>query len=323
MGMKYVVAATSAVCVALAAPVTAQVRFERPVQVLVPYPPGGSVDISVRMVAEKITAAGGPAMVIQNRAGAGGIVAAQALKAAPADGHTVLIGDHGLFGILPVLQSDMPVDVRRDFAPVALLRSHNQICATLKKLAADTVAQFLDLARKTQGGLSYASQSPGSSGHILGAMLAKATGAPLVHVPYRGEAPAVTDLVSGQVAMLCTSYDGLMAQIEGDTLKVLAVARKTRDPLLPKVPTFEEAGVGLDEFVSWNGVFVTAGTPAPVVDALAKLFTDAVNAPDVAGRLRARGIDIANDTPAGFARFIEDYRPKVERIIRTTGVKLE
>lgn len=257
-----------------------------------------------------------------DRPGAGGIVAAQAVKAATADGHTLLIGDHGLFGILPVLQKDMPIDVIHDFAPVALLRSHRQVCATPKSLPVNSVAEFLALARSTPGGLSYASQSPGSSGHILGAMLAKATGAPLVHVPYRGEAPALTDLVKGQVAMLCTSYDGLAAQLDAGTIKPLAVARQDRDPLLPTTPTFAEAGVRMDEFVSWNGVFVAAGTPAPTIEELAKMFTAAVNAPEVADRLRARGVDVANETTSAFAAFVPDYRLKIERMLEGTGVTL-
>ena len=280
---------------------SAQVRFERPLQVIVPYPAGGSIDVSVRTIMDRVAVRGGPTSAVVNRPGGGGIIAAQALKAARPDGHTLLIGDHGLFGILPVLKKDMPIDVANDFSPVALLRSHRQVCAMPNSLPATSVADFLALARSRPGGLSYASQSPGSSGHILGAMLAKATGAPLVHVPYRGEAPAVTDLVQGQVAMLCTSYDGLAAQIEAGMLKPLAVSRQDRDPLLPSTPTFAEAGVEMDEFVSWNGVFVVAGTPMPFIEALASMLTAAVNAPEVADRLKARGVEIANDTTAAFA----------------------
>jgi tripartite-type tricarboxylate transporter receptor subunit TctC len=298
----------------------AEMKFSRPVSVVLPFPPGGSTDIFVRLLGQKIQEAGGPTIVVENKSGANGIVAATAVKQAAPDGHTLLLVSHGVFGINEALNKTLPYDALRDFAPVTLLRTHYLVCLVPPSLGVNSLAEFIDKAKKTPGGLSYASPGIGSGAHIQGAMLANMSGAPIVHVPYRGEAPAVSDLLGGRVGMLCSTYDGLSPYIESKKLKPIAVTGKDRFALLPDVPTFKEAGFPINDFPGWFGLVAPAGTPDEAVQALNKFFVKAASTPEIVARLKAQAITVRTTTPAEFSDFIKESLTNMEQMVKSAGL---
>src|SRR5262245_37620222 len=214
--------------------VTAQVPAG-PIKVIMPYSAGGPADVIVRLLGQKIADARGPAIVVENRTGGGGVVAAVAAKQAAPDGTTLFLADFNTLAINPALMPDLAYDPLRDFTPVTLLYSFPSLLIVPSAVEARSVAELVALAKKTPGGLSYGSQGQGSGGHLLAEMFGKATGAPLVHVPYRGSAPAYADLVAGRVSLLFGSYGGAQGFLADDRLRALAVPSKKRLAALPNV----------------------------------------------------------------------------------------
>jgi tripartite-type tricarboxylate transporter receptor subunit TctC len=298
----------------------AQSKFDRPVTVVVPFPPGGSTDVFLRNIGQKIQQAGGPTIVIDNKSGANGIVAATAVKQAAPDGHTVLVVSHGVFGTNDALVKNMPYSATRDFAPITLLRTHYLVCVVPASLPVSNMKEFVALARKTPNGLAYASPGVGSGAHIQGAMLANIAKVTLVHVPYRGEAPALADVIAGQVQILCSTYDGLAPYIEAKQVKPIAVTGPTRFSVLPDVQTFDEAGFPINQFPGWFGLVAPAGTPEPVVQALNQLFAKAVNTPEIVELLRRQAVTVRTNRPKEFADFIKESLIQMEEMVKTAGL---
>ena len=310
----------SALFVAHDLPAAAQVKFTRPVTVVIPFPPGGSADIFVRMLGKHIEDAGGPTIVIENKAGANGTIAAATVKQASPDGHTLLLVSHGIFGINQALRNKLPYDALRDFAPVTLLRTHYLVCVVPPSLGVNSLKGFVEKARKTPNGLNYASPGIGSGAHVQGAMFANMSKAPVVHVPYRGEAPAVRDLLGGQVSMLCSTYDGLSSYIESKRFKPIAVTGKNRFERLPDVPTFDESGFPINHFPGWFGLVAPAGSPGEVVRALNAHFVKAANTPEIVAQLKARAITVRTTTPAEFTDFIKQSLENMGQMVEAAGL---
>jgi tripartite-type tricarboxylate transporter receptor subunit TctC len=299
----------------------AQILPGRPVSVVVAFPPGASADTIMRLITRKVTEDTGQQFVIDNRSGAAGFLAANTVKMAPPDGHTLLQMVVGTLVTNQVTSADAGYDVRRDFEPITQLWNLPLALVVPQDSPAQTVADLVRIAKTRPEGLNYASTAINSAGHLLGAMLASAGGVPMVHVPYRGAAPAVTDLVAGRIDLYFVSYASVSPFVEAGKLRVLGVASPRRLQALPSVPTMAEAGfpdVALG--VQW-GVAAPAKTPAPIIARLHKAFVDAAQDPALVKRMAEQGVEIATSSPAEFGSIIADEFNKIDRVLKAAGVR--
>jgi tripartite-type tricarboxylate transporter receptor subunit TctC len=299
---------------------TAQIP-DRPIRIFIPYVPGGPADVITRSLTQRITSAGGPTFVVENKTGGGGVIAAQAAKQSPPDGTTLFLTDLPTFGINPNLLPDFPLDVVRDFKPLTLLFAFPSLLVVPAGLDAKSVADLVALARNTPGGLTYGSQGQGSGGQLLAEMFGKAAGVPLIHVPYRGSAQAYPDLVSGRVSFIFGSYGGAKPFLEDGRLRALAVPSRQRLKALPDVPTLEELGYRDMELDLWYGLVAPAGTPDDVITALRALFVAEITAPDMVARLDQQGIRVVTSTPAEFAALIKSDLARLAPIVKSIEAK--
>jgi tripartite-type tricarboxylate transporter receptor subunit TctC len=301
----------------------AQALSNRPMTLVSPFAAGASTDFALRVIAQKISDAGGTKVVIDSRPGGAGVIAANAVKTALPDGSSLLFANVGIFAGNVSLIANLSYDPLEDFAPITLLFSQPSVLAVPAGLAVASMSDLVALAKARPKGLSYAGQSVGSTGHLLGAMLAKAAGAPMTLVPYRGAAPAVTDLLAGRVDFFFTSYATVHRHVEAGTLKVLAITTGEREPLLPQIPTVAEVGFPQLEMDIWYGVAAPARTPTPVVQALHERFTAAANSPDVVAQLRAQGMRVVTSTPAEFRALTAKEVDRYRTIMRELDLKPE
>jgi tripartite-type tricarboxylate transporter receptor subunit TctC len=307
--------------VALPAPAAAQVLPGRPITVVVAFPPGASADTTMRLITQKITEDTGQQFVIDNRSGAAGFLAANAVKQAVPDGHTLLQVVVGTLVTNQVTSADPGYDLRRDFEPITQLWNLPLALVVPETSKAHTVAELISLAKTKAGGMNYASTAVNSAGHLLGGMLASAGHVNMVHVPYRGAAPAVTDLVAGRIDFYFVSYASVSSFVESGKLRVLAVAAPRRLTALPDVPTMAEAGfpqVALG--VQW-GIAAPAKAPRPVIEALHKAFVSAANDPIIVKRMGDQGIEMTTSSPEEFGAIIASEFDKIDHILRAAGVK--
>jgi tripartite-type tricarboxylate transporter receptor subunit TctC len=295
---------------------------DRPIRIVVPYVAGGTSDVGTRLVAGKVAEGGGLNVVVENKAGGGGVPAAMSVKEAAPDGTTLFLADLGSFGINVSLMSSLPYDPTRDFKPITTLFSFPSVLAVPAALEASSVAELIALSKKKPDGLAFGSQGPGSGGHLLAEMLAKTSGANLVHVPYRGVAAVVVDLVAGRVSMLYGSYLATKGQVEAKALRILAVTSKQRLAVLPDTPTMAELGYPEVDLDVWFGLVAPAATPDPVVQALHARFSSAMNSPDIVGRLNSQGVNVVTNTPAGFAALIKSDIARVAPVVKASGARV-
>jgi tripartite-type tricarboxylate transporter receptor subunit TctC len=316
-------AALAAACLAAAHAAPAQSFPSRTVTIVVPFAPGGPTDQLSRALAARMQESLGKPVIVENRPGAGGQIAAGALRQAEADGHTLFVGATEMFATNPTLYTKFAYDPAKDFAPVAAIAEMPMVLVVPKGSPAGSVQELIALARSRPGGLSYASQGPGSIGHMLGELVRARTGAPLNHVPYKGSAPALQDLVGGQVDMM---FDVVLAAgqlVAADKLRALAVAAPKRTPPLPGVPTLAESGLtGADASV-WFGAVVRAGTPEPVVARLNEAMNAAIAHPEVSKRFGDLGMQMLRMTPAQFGAFIRAENERWTPIVRASGAKVD
>jgi tripartite-type tricarboxylate transporter receptor subunit TctC len=301
----------------------AQTLSSRPLTIVSPFATGASTDFALRVIAQKIGDAGGPKVVIDSRPGGAGVIAANAVKTALPDGTSVLFGNVGILASNVSLIANLSYDPLEDFAPVTLLFSQPSVLAVPASLPVGSVSDLIALAKSRPKGLSYAGQSVGSSGHLLGAMLAKAAGVQMTLVPYRGAAPAVTDLLAGRVDLFFTSYATVHRHVEAGTLKLLAITTPEREPLLPQTPTVAEVGFPELEMDIWYGLAAPARTPPPVVQALHASFTSAASSPEVVAQLRGQGMRVVTSTPAELKTLIVKEVDRYRTIMRELDVKPE
>jgi tripartite-type tricarboxylate transporter receptor subunit TctC len=319
-------AAIALICAAQAfgsSPAPAQGPSSRPMTVVSPFATGASTDFALRVIAQKISDAGGPKVVIDSRPGGAGVIAANAVKTALPDGTSLLFANVGIFASNVSLIANLSYDPLEDFAPVTLLFSQPSVLAVPASLPVASMSDLIALAKTKPKGLSYAGQSVGSSGHLLGAMLAKAAGISMTLVPYRGAAPAVTDLLAGRVDVFFTSYATVHRHVEAGSLKILAITTAEREPLLPQTPTVGEVGFPQLQMDIWYGVAAPARTPTPVVQALHEKFTAAASSPDVVAQLIAQGMRVVTSTPAEFKTLIAKEVDRYRTIMRELDVKPE
>lgn len=308
---------------ALAAMPMLSVSAAETLTLVVPFATGASADATSRLVAQQISRATGQNVIVDNRPGANGITAASFVKRAPADGRTLYLSNIG-DAINASLYDSLPYNALTDFAPVSLLWRFPSVLAVPAASPARTVADLIALSRTVPNGLSYGSAGVGSSGHLLGEMLKAATKAPLVHIPYKGMAPAQTDLMANRLHFVFVSYGSIFKQVESGHLRILAIASGQRAKALPDVPTLNEAGIsGNITMDSWFGVSVPAGTPEAIVRNLQKQFAEAIQTPRIASQLAEQGIEAVGNSSAEYQAIISTDTQRLGTLIKSIGAKAE
>ena len=314
----------------LAAPLlfTRQLRAQgaypsKPIKLIVGFPPGGGIDFAARTLEAPLAAALGQPVVIDNRPGVGGVIAATELTRAAPDGYTLLIANTGPFAIAPYLQAKMPYDPLTQFTYIGQIASTGYIAVTRPDHPAKDLKQFVAWARANPAQANYASGGNGSSTHMNGELLNFDAGLDLLHVPYKGSAPAVQDVIGGQVQLLIDAGTVLLAQIRAGRLKALAVTGSARDPQLPDVPTAREQGFNGMEAVGFQGLVAPPGLPKPVLDRLAAELAKVLALPEVRARFAAVGSEVQARGPAEFASFVKADIDKWSTLIRRRKIKLD
>jgi len=288
--------------------------------VVVAVAAGGSSDIGMRTIAAKVEQMGGPRIVVEARPGGGGATGTLGVRNAAPDGRTLLLASYATHVVIPALPGGTQYDPIADFIPITTLFSFPVMLAVNASVEAKTVPELAALAKRKPGGLSYASQGVGTAGHLLGELLAKSIGTPLLHIPYRGAAPAMIDLVAGRVDAMFVGVLPSKAHLESGALRVLAVTSKTRMREVPQAPTMAEVGYpDVDSEFVWFGLVAPAKTPEPAIKNLHELFTKAAAAPDVREKLAAQGISVETSTPAELLARIKADTAKFGPIIRASG----
>src|SRR6476659_5381372 len=295
----------------------------RPITLIVPFPPGGSADVVIRPVAAKVAEALKQPIVIDNRSGGGGNIAAQVTKQAAPDGYTLFLTNMGVMSVNPILTPDMNVHPDKDFQPITPIISFPHILVVPPDGPVRTVANLAALAKSKPGGLSFGSQGVGSGGQILGEMFKTRLDVSMVHVPYRGAAPAATDIMAGRLDFLFTSYISIGEQAKAGKLRIVAIGGKKRIDAEPNVPTMAEAGFpGLD-LEMWHGMVAPAGTPAPIVNRLNAEFIKATRSPDILRIVEPQATDVFVATPDEFGKRIASDSLRLGQVIRDAGIKAQ
>jgi tripartite-type tricarboxylate transporter receptor subunit TctC len=289
---------------------------------LVGFPAGGAVDISARLVGQHLGAALGQQIVIVNRPGAGGTLAATLLLHAEPEGYTLSVGANGEMAISPTLRPHLPYAPLRDFLPISRIGSSELALVVYPGVPAKSVAELIALAKAQPGKINFASSGTGSTAHLAGELFKRMAGIDIVHVPYRGAAPALADLIAGQVQMFITGYSSTVPHLKAGRLRALGVTGAKRLAAAPDLPTIGETVKGY-EVTSWYGVFAPKGTPRAIVDRLHRAIAAVVKEPPVVERLTALGIQAEGNTPDEFRAQIRDDIEKWAKVIREANVRLQ
>jgi tripartite-type tricarboxylate transporter receptor subunit TctC len=312
--------APALLCLAFAFPASADYP-EKAVRFVVPFAPGGATDLLARTIGEKLSVATGQPFIVENKPGAATQIAAQFVAKAPPDGYTLLMATSTTLAINKSLYSKLPYDPEKDFAPVSLVIQHPFVLVVDPNVPARSVSELVALARSKPGRLSYASGGSGSFAHLSMSLFQSMTGVEAVHVPYKGGAPALLDIMGGQVTMM---FDNTaLTHIKSGKLRALAVTTRERLSILPEVPTLHEAGVPGYDLAAWQGVVTTAGTPRAVVEKLNAEIGRLLKLPDVQARLTADGGQILNSTPEQFAAHISAEVVRFAKIVKASGARVE
>jgi tripartite-type tricarboxylate transporter receptor subunit TctC len=321
-GMRCLAAGILSILVAFGTlPAHADDYPSRPTTIVVPFPPGGSSDIVMRLVAHKVSESTKQTIIIENRPGAAGNVAAVAIKNAPPDGYLLMMGHTGTHAINASLYSDLKFDPVKDFQPITALIGFNNILVVPAASPAKSAADLVALAKIKPEGLSYGSQGVGTGGHLLGVLFAKQAGINLVHVPYRGIAPAVTDTVAGRVDLLFASYVSIGGHVEAGRLRMLGIASTERHPKIPDVPTVAEAGYPDVQMQQWFGLFAPAGTPRPIVDKLNAEFVKALQSDEVKNKMLPQVVFVTPTTPEQLGDMVKRDIVRLGKVVKESGAK--
>lgn len=292
---------------------------ERPVTIIVPAAPGGTTDITTRIIADKLAARLGQSVVVENRAGAAGIIGSQQLVRSAPDGYTLIMGNIGPNAINYSMYPDLPYQAS-DFAPVTLVISVPNVLVVNAKSPARSASELIDLLRKNPGQATFGSSGTGQSPHLSGELFKQRAGVQATHVPYKGAGPAVAALLAGQFSFMIDNLPSSMPHIQSGKFRALAVTSAERVPELPDVPTLREAGIDDMVVTAWFGLMAPAGTPAPVIDKLAGAAREVLALPDVQQRFRAMGGQPGGNTPAEFAAFIDAERERWHATVQAAGL---
>ncbi len=305
---------------ALAGPArAASIAGGKPITLLVSYPAGGGADVMARLIAPRLAEALGQSVVVENKPGASGTIAAGQVARATPDGSTLLL-DASSFAVNPALFPKLPYDTATAFAPLAVLAQFPNVLVCTPSFEAKSVADVLRLARARAGGFSYASSGNGSAQHLAGALFEQLAKVDLTHVPYKGGGPALNDVMGGQVPLFFANVASSLGHIQGGRLRPLAVTAAVRCRALPEVPTMAEAGVKGHEVLEWNPILAPAGVPAPVLAQLKQGINRAMADPEVLGRVRTLGGDVFSGDPA---LFLKNQQALWARVVKERGITRE
>jgi len=306
---------------AFATPATAQPYPVKPVRIIVPFAPGG-VDVTARIVADRLTAALVQPFIVENRPGAGGSVGAKMVASSDPDGHTLLFSTPGPVVVSPLINRNAGYDTVKNFAPVAIVSQSPLLLVSHPAVPATTVKELVEHAKANPGKVHFPSPGFGTQPHLVGEMFKSMTGADIVHVPYRGSAPAITDLLAGQMQIYFDNFANVLQHVESGKLKALAVTGDARSPQLPDVPTMQQSGYGGIAATYWNGMLAPAGTPAAIVARLNAAVNQAVATPEVSTALRKLGSDPKTGTSQEFAAFIAAEVQRWGKVVRDANIKV-
>jgi tripartite-type tricarboxylate transporter receptor subunit TctC len=295
----------------------------KPVRLVVPFPAGGPLDTTGRAIAQKLTDAWGQSVVVDNRPGVGGNIGADLVAKSPPDGYTVVMGALSTHAVNPSLYPSMPYDAIKDFAPITLVAVTPNVLVVNPSLPVQSLKELVAYAKTNPNRLSFGSGSNGSAGHLAGELFKAETGADVVHVPFKGSAPAMQALLAGDVQFMFDNLASSMPQVKAGKLRALAVTTKTRSKLAPDLPTMAEAGLPGFDIATWFGLLAPAGTPAAVIAKWNAEVVRILNSPDLHERLVAQGAEPAPTTPAEFAAFIASESSKYARIVKASGAKVD
>ncbi len=294
---------------------------KQPIRIVVPFAAGGTSDILARTLGEKLQASLKQTVVVENKAGAGGVIGADAVAKSAPDGYTFLLGTIASHAINPALQAKMPYDAGKDFAPVILLGSISNVLLVGASQPYKTVADIVAAAKKEP--LPFASAGQGSSQHMSGEMFKQLAGAPLTHVPYKGSAPAVQDVIGGQIPMSFETATVALPHVQSGKVRALAVTSARRSKVLPEVPTLQEAGIAGFDVASWQAFYAPAGTPAAVVQRMNAEIAKIFATPEMKTKLDGLGLDHVPNTPEQFASFGRNELDKWQKVVKDGKLKSE
>lgn len=306
------------------APLAASAQYpSKPIRLIVPLPPGGPVDNVGRIIAQQLSEGLGQPVVVENRPGAAGTVGAEAAAKSPSDGYTLLLGSTGTLASAPSLNPNLGYDPVRSFAPISLLASGPYLVVVHSSVPANSLRELIEFARSRPGQLNFGSAGTGNPLHIAGEMFKTAAGVNLVHVPYKGAAPALTDLIAGRIQIMIANAENFSPAIQTGKIRVLAVAGPKRLPQLQNVPTAAEAGLPDYEVSSWFGLLAPRGTPGDIVRRLNAEVSRALAMKEVQDSLLNRGLEPAGGSPEQFSAFIGSESAKWSRAVKASGAKLD
>ena len=307
-----------------AAPSLAQQDYPgRPIRMIVPYPPGGPTDIMGRLTSDVLSKRLGQNVVVDNRGGAATAIGAELAARSPADGYTVLVSSETTFAVTPALKSKLPYHPVRDFAPVSQLTTQPYVLAVTNALPVNSVAQLVAHAKANPGKLSYGSAGTGGANHLAGEMFRNLAAIDIVHVPYKGNGPAIVDLIGGQIAMMLGSISSLYPHAAAKKLRLVAVASAKRSAAAPELPTFAESGMPGYVVSGWNCLVVPRGTPQHVIKRLNAEIAAGFKQPDVAEWLKKQSIEPVAGTPDELAAHIKSEFARYSKLIKTVGLTVD
>jgi len=301
----------------------AQAYPSKPVRIIVPSPPGDGSDLMARAIGDKLSAAWNTPVVIDNRTGAGGRVGAEAAAKAPADGYTLIMGNAGSHGINAALYADLSYDIERDFAPITQVMRAPNVLVVSPSLPVSNVRELVALFKANPAKYSYGSGGNGSSAHLSAELFKSMAGVDVVHVPYKGASPALTDVIAGRVVMFIGNLPPAMPHIKSGNVKALAVTTAQRSPLVPDVPTLAESGMPGFETVAWFGLFAPTGTPKAVVDKMQAEVARIVREPDIRERIAALGGEPVGNKPEEFAAIVSGDVAKWKKVVKDANVHVD